>query len=1228
MAKSEKATRPYNSVLRLIRRKELDVERTLYYIECVELALFRVIGASMAFCNASIAEDLVDEVKDSSDEKEDGADEGEERGQEKKARKLTKAELIEMLCAFSSFRAVPEGWDATLPEPRDAKERIRLGEHMAKEHRLRFGDGPSEPVTAYFEGTSRTEPQKGGRARRSQSRWQDNLLAANEVVRISGGLLNLEKFKRFSECLLRNKAVIKSKGGKGATNAISQIFGNGEKADSRAQAVIEKSLSDACLQAHSRWVSTVRAAVAAKVGEVAKADHPGLHAFLAGKFGDLPKDSLTQKVRGDSSILTPSAENIACDVIDSIDYPTVGDVLAVSAKALGHADSNAMAKAYGYTGRKSSCRILMGNSPDGHVDLPKMAKDLSKAAKDHANKTDDLPHRGAVASLLMNEVTRLMRQRYRGFRFEDAKELSSKDKKAWEEAWKNFAATVNGKFERNCAFALEKLELQAEIKENVGDDIVPATAAIKSYMDTLDADLRWVPAPYHVAGLDSYRSHLEAAALSPDVKEEDRHEVAWSNFKQGFDPGSPKPSRPLVEHLTAHGVAEEHAAKACRLLTAQDKLSSRRPHSLSPNLPSCTYGPSNMHGRIMAPSEKFNGEFCGHRPDVWATLVLANEDGTWSEHHIPVSNSRYKAEVHASRFNPDGSPALEERDYPRDRKHGYKSSGAFGPDALGRVRSSGRTKAAKRYERAVADLRWNVRWDNTTTFTLRKCAPGRFSRPYMATINHRIPKSELEAKVVVGDTIAGVDLGQYKPAAFVAIRCVPDDEPGHESRRRRWQVVEATKIDPQISVRGGKVLNQLTNMGIDYGLPGSGYDEVVLGCRAFLESQAHLWTPKERTKPPVEALDALCAKSPPLYEFHLGYARILRSLMYSAADMAKLGCDALSDDERLERVRQAMRPFRDHIGWWLLQERETPSGRLSPMRLRGLTNKALDASKKVIDLMNSYLSLMGWKKDEEREQGDRELLGANKKLYASLVNRRIEVVRVTESNVIRLCRGSGATHLAVEKELPKQGPGASRSANSGRQDWRSRELAKRLCGENKDGSAFLAGIRCRRVRSWMTSHMIPFLHTPDSECYSARYKRIMVDEISDKDAESISSILLSDKKGPLHDLYRASMLRFAADHGLDVEEMRRRKDGQYYRDRLPAGSEVFVPRHFGDVFLSPNRVASGETVTVGGRTLWVEDADIVAAANIALSYLDDSRPKNTGKPKNTGRPKKNGRKAS
>jgi hypothetical protein len=636
-----------------------------------------------------------------------------------------------------------------------------------------------------------------------------------------------------------------------------------------------------------------------------------------------------------------------------------------------------------------------------------------------------------------------------------------------------------------------------------------------------------------------------------------------------------------------------------------------------------------MKGRIMAPSEKFNGEFCGHRPDVWATLVLANEDGTWSEHHVPVSNSRYKAEVHSSRFNPDGSPALEERDYPRDRKHGYKSSGAFGPDALGRVRSSGsgRTKAAKRYERAVADLRWNVRWDDSTTFTLRKCAPNRFSHPFMVTINHRIPKSKLEAKVVVGDTIAGVDLGQYKPAAFVAIRCVPDDEPGHDSRRRRWQVVEATKIDPQISVRGGKVLNQLTNMGIDYGLPGSGYDEVVLGCRAFLESQAHLWTPKERTKPPVEALDALCAKSPPLYEFHLGYARILRSLMYSAADMAKLGCDGLSDDERLERVRQAMRPFRDHIGWWLLQERETPSGRLSPMRLRGLTNKALDASKKVIDLMNSYLSLMGWKKDEEREQGDRELLVANKKLYASLVNRRLEVVKVTESNVIRLCRGSGATHLAVENELPKQGSGASRSANSGRQDWRSRELAKRLCGENRDGSAFLAGIRCRRVRSWMTSHMIPFLHTPDSECFSARYKRLRVDDISDKDAESIRSIL-SAEKGPLHDVYRASMLRFAADHGLDVEEMKRRKDGQYYRDRLPAGSEVFVPRHFGEVFLSPNRVASGETVTVGGRALWVEDADIVAAANIAMSYLDDSRPKKTGKPKNTGKPKKKGRKAS
>lgn len=1222
MSRSDKATRPYNSVLRLIERKERDVARTLHYIECVELALFRVIGASMAFCDAGIAADLVDEVREDSEdreEKEDGADEGQERGQEENARKLTKAELIEMLCAFSSFRAVPEGWDATLPDPTNAEGRRRLGEHMAKEHRRRFGDGPSEPVAAYFEGTSRAETHEGWRAARSQSRWQDNLLAAEQVVRNSGDLLDMARFAEFSRCLLLNKAVIKCKAPNGPCNAISQIFGKGKKADSAAQAVIEHAVSEACLRAHSGWVSSVRDAVAAKVGKVAKADHPGLHAFLAGKFSDLPRNSLTQKVMGDSGVTTPSAAKIACDVIDSIDYPTVGDVLAASARALGHPDAKTMAEAYGDTGRESSCRILMGKPPEEHVNLPVVAKKLASDAKSHHSKTAVLPHRDAVASLLVSEVTRLMRRRYKGFRSQD--ELSPNDKKAWIEAWKNFAATVNGKFERNCAFALEKLELQAEIDKNGGDDIVPATAAIKSYMDTLDAELRWVPKPFHVAGLDSHRSHLEAAASSPDVKEEDRHEVAWANFSQEFDPGSREPSRGLVEHLTAHGITEGHAVKACKLLTAQDRLSSRRPHSLSPNLPSCTYGPSNMDGRIVAPGEKFNGEFCGHRPDVWATLKLINEDGTWSEHHVPVSNSRYKAEVHASRFNPDGSPAIEERDYPRDRKHGYKPSGGIGAEAIGRVRSSGRLKASKRYERTVADLRWNVRWDDRTTFTLRKCAPGRFSNPFMVTINHRNPNHKLETEVVVGDTLAGVDLGQHKPAAFVAIRCVAAGQPGFDSRGRKWQVVEATKIDPQISVRGGKVLNQLTNMGIEYGLPGSGYDEVVTGCRAFLESHAHLWTPRERTRTPLEAIDALCAKSPPLYGFHLGYARILRSLMHSAAEMAKRGCDGLSDDERLDRVRQAMRPFRDHIGWWLLQERETPSGRLSPMRLRGLTNRALDASKKVIGLMNSYLSLMGWKKDEEREQGDRELLGATKRLYASLENRRLEVVKVTESNVIRLCRGSGATHLAVENELPKQGSGASRSANSGRQDWRSRELAKRLCGENKDGSAFLAGVRCRKVRSWMTSHMVPFLHTPDSELFSARYKRLRVDDISDKDAESIRSIL-GAKKGPLHDVYRASMLRFAADHGLDAEEMRRRKDGQYYRDRLPAGSEVFVPRHFGDVFLSPNRVASGETVTVGGRTLWVEDADIVAAANIALSYLDDSKPKKTGKPK------KNGRKAS
>jgi hypothetical protein len=103
---------------------------------------------------------------------------------------------------------------------------------------------------------------------------------------------------------------------------------------------------------------------------------------------------------------------------------------------------------------------------------------------------------------------------------------------------------------------------------------------------------------------------------------------------------------------------------------------------------------------------------------------------------------------------------------------------------------------------------------------------------------------------------------------------------------------------------------------------------------------------------------------------------------------------------------------------------------------------------------------------------------------------------------------------------------------------------------------------------------------------------------TDRDALSIRRILSKPETGT-NLYYQKGLKAFAEKHGLDLAEMKKRKDAQWYLERIQ-DKNFLVPMNGGRVYLSSVKLAGKETIDMGGEILYLNDADQVAALNVLL----------------------------
>lgn len=716
--------------------------------------------------------------------------------------------------------------------------------------------------------------------------------------------------------------------------------------------------------------------------------------------------------------------------------------------------------------------------------------------------------------------------------------------RAWSAAWANSASEINAKFTHNCTFIADKIKALAELDaiEKSTEGLGAAISVLADYMKTVAEDCRYVLAPYHLGDIQTVRNFM--AGCTGNFEEV--FNGAWENYLEGIDFNQKPPVRELVKFIIEKGGKISSAAlgSACKWLSQKDRIDNVYPHPFVQGKQGYTFGPSNIEGAINDPMMQIkSGGIAGERPMMWVTTKLL-DNWKWINHHLPFANSRYYEEVYCSK------EGLEFKPEARDGKHSFVLGKTIDAFATGRIKTSvGRQKAAKAIERIKANLTHNVIFDPKTTFCLRR----KESR-FVIAINHRHLLTPMPKEMGIGDRSMGVDQNEGAPTCYAIREKVSEGGILH-SDGSRSKVIRMGKVS---SIQSGK--DVFTYSGVHVEDKANGFDVLWNECREFLAQHG---TPED-----VAYYQRSREWCKTLYPWHGLYFRMLGKLIRKTK-------------------AETLPVFREHLNHVLLK---SP---LSPVRLHSLSLKSLESTKKVISCISSYFSVCNMKTVEEKEKGDKYLYGVWNKLYASLVERRKERVKLSAGLIIRMCREHGVTFLRVEGDLPTVASGKSRQNNSGKQDWCARELAKRVAE-----MAVVVGIRCVPVFPQWTSHQDPFVHSKKNKAMRARYTRIEASKFSDRDALALRNIINSKSTGTA-EYYRLAVKKFAEKHGLNLLEMKKRKDGLWYRERL--SGEVFVPMRGGRVYLSTHRLCSDETYVDGnGEVLYINDADEVAALNVDL----------------------------
>lgn len=710
---------------------------------------------------------------------------------------------------------------------------------------------------------------------------------------------------------------------------------------------------------------------------------------------------------------------------------------------------------------------------------------------------------------------------------------------AWCEVYGNVSADWNAKVESNFNFVAEKVKALTELSniQKSTPDLGKALKLFEDYLATCQDE--FVIAPYHFSVLEEVRIEMATGREFNDAYEE---------ALNSLDMDSKIPIQPLCKFLIERGgsISFDTFKSAAKYLKTQSKISGRYPHPFVTGNQGFTFGPKNIWAAINDPMMAYaDGRIAGGSAMMWVTATLL-DGGKWVPHHIPFANTRYFEEVYASKKGLSVLPCA------RDGKHSFKLGNNLSAERVEKVKKGGRTKATKAQERILNNLTHNVQFDSSTTFIIR-----RQEESFVICVNHRHPAPLMKKEMEIGDKMIGIDQNQTAPTTYAIVERVAS---GGTVRNGKNYVVRAMgSIASLQKTRGGEV-DVLSYMGIDLSESENGFQALWDECFDMVT--------KYGSENDVKYYRSTAAWANRLYTWQKMYFKLLKQLMRRAKP-------------------EQMDHFRLHLQSLLFHSN------LSPLHRHSLALTSLDATKVTRNCIHSYFSLLEMKTVEERMAGDKPLYGVLEKLYAGLVERRKERTKLTAGLLIRLCNEHGVQFAAIEGNLPVQEEGKSKSLNNTQQDWTARELEKRF-----KEMAEVTGIKAEAVLPHYTSHQDPFVYIKNTKKMRCRWNWRTTKTFTDRDALSIRRILSKPETGT-NLYYQKGLKAFASKHKLDIMEMRKRKDAQWYLERIDDES-FLVPMKFGRVYLSSVKLAGKETVDMGGEILYLNDADQVAALNVLL----------------------------
>jgi hypothetical protein len=708
---------------------------------------------------------------------------------------------------------------------------------------------------------------------------------------------------------------------------------------------------------------------------------------------------------------------------------------------------------------------------------------------------------------------------------------------AWCEVYGNVSADWNAKVESNFNFVAEKVKALTELSniQKSTPDLGKALKLFEEYLTTCQDE--FAIAPYHFSVMEEVRMEMATGREFND---------AYDDALNSLDMESKQPIQPLCKFLIERGgsISFDTFKSAAKYLKTQSKIAGRYPHPFVKGNQGFTFGSKNIWAAINDPMMEYaDGRIAGGSAMMWVTATLL--DGKkWVRHHIPFANTRYFEEVYASK---KGLPVLP---CARDGKHSFKLGNNLSVERVEKVKEGGRTKATKAQERILSNLTHNVQFDSSTTFIIR-----RQEESFVICVNHRHPAPLMKKEMEVGDKIIGIDQNVTAPTTYAIVERVASG--GIERNGKQYKVTAMGAISSVQKTRGGEV-DVLSYMGVELSDSKNGFQSLWNKCLDFVT--------KHGTENDVKYYNNTAVWANKLYVWHKMYFRLLKQLMRRAKDL---------------------KPFRDHLQHLLFHPN------LSPLQRHSLSLTSLEATKIVRNCIHSYFSLLGLKTLDERKAADINLLEVLEKLYAGLVERRKERTKLTAGLLVRLCNEHGISFAAIEGDLPVVGEGKSKAANNTQQDWTARELEKRL-----SEMAEVVGIKVIAVLPHYTSHQDPFVYSKNTKKMRCRWNWRTTKTFTDRDALSIRRILSKPETGT-NLYYQKGLKAFAEKHGLDLAEMKKRKDAQWYLERIQ-DKNFLVPMNGGRVYLSSVKLAGKETIDMGGEILYLNDADQVAALNVLL----------------------------